>query len=568
MKKYLTLGILILLVIMSCDLSKLPHKIISTTVTKTNIVVEGHHKRIDIVWDQGEEKDLSSFNGYNIYRSTSKDGTYTKLNSTPQELNIYTDWIGANDGTAYYYKIMVDTTVYDDYQIYSTVSTATKDMTGDDDALLTSIQKATFRYFWDGGHPTSGLARDRYNGTAFDDKCASGGTGMGLMAIVVGIERGFITREEGAVRTLKILSFLKNNAQRYHGAWAHWINGKSGETIEVFTDDDGGDLIETAFLIEGMLTVRQYFDKTDSTNEIKICNIADELWKDVEWDWYLRAGDGDDYKLSWHWSPVPEGPNGNWKKNMYITGFNEGMITYLLGIAAPDVNNRISIDCYKQGWAHGGGIPYVEVWGTTHYTYKQYLKPATRDDKVGMPLFWTHYSYLGLDPRAIQDGLIDNTDDVSYYDVFKNISLIDNAYCSTAPYPGYSSGVWGLTASDEPSGYGEHYPSDDNGTITPTAAVSSIVYTPTESLKAIKYFYEIYGDRLWDEFGFKDAFNINEDPDWFVDSYLAIDQGPIIIMIENYRTQLLWKLFMSHPDIQNLLTTLDNGEWTITPQDY
>jgi hypothetical protein len=406
------------------------------------------------------------------------------------------------------------------------VSATSRKMT--DDQLLTSVQQATFRYFWDYGHPTSGLARERKGS---GNTCTSGGTGFGIMAIVVGAERKFVSRTHAANRILKIVTFLEEKAERFHGVWSHWINGKTGKVRPFSKYDDGADLVETSFLIQGLLTARQYFDK-DNQVETEIRTRITRLWNEVEWDWHLRTRGGK--TLYWHWSP-----NHQWKMNHKIGNhFNECMITYLLAIASP--TNPIPADCYYKGWVGEPAKTYAN--GKTFYGYKQYVGW----DKGG-PRFFTQYSFLGFDPRNKRDKYC------NYFKNNRNISLINRAYCAQNPkkHKGYSQLCWGLSASDTPGGYKAHQPNNDTGTITPTAAISAIPYTPKESIATIRHFYDTYGDRLWGEFGFKDAFNL--DKDWFAKSYLAIDQGPIVVMIENYRTGLCWKLFMANPEIQIML---------------
>jgi len=214
----------------------------------------------------------------------------------------------------------------------------------------------------------------------------------------------------------------------------------------------------------------------------------------------------------------------------------EAMMVYLLAIASP--THPVPAALYENGWA--GNASYVN--GKTFYGYKQWVGY----DKGG-PLFFTHYSFLGFDPRDKADQFC------NYFDNNRNISLINRAYCADNPhnYSGYSALAWGLTASDDPWGYQAHSPTDDNGTITPTAAISAMPYVPEESIAALKHFYHEYGERLWGPFGFYDAFNINEN--WFADTYLAIDQGTIVPMIENYRSGLLWNYFMLNPEIQPML---------------
>jgi hypothetical protein len=395
-----------------------------------------------------------------------------------------------------------------------------------DEELLTLIQRQTFRYFWDFAHPVSGMARER---NTSDETVTTGGTGFGIMAIVVGMERRFITRDEGVERLNTIVDFLAS-ADRFHGAWPHWMNGTTGEALPFSTYDDGGDLVETSFLVTGLLVARQYLDASD-TYEDAIIEKINELWNGVEWDWYTRGGQN---VLYWHWSP-----NYGWEMNMKIQGYNEALITYIL--AASSSTHPVDEQVYHQGWALNGDI----VNGNQYYGYTLPL-----GQEYGGPLFFAHYSFLGLNPRNLSDQY------AGYWEQNVNHTLINRQHCIENPYHfvGYSSDCWGLTASDNHEGYSAHSPTNDLGVITPTAAISSIPYTPDESMEAIHFFYYRLGDRLWGEYGFYDAFNITEG--WVADSYLAIDQGPIIVMIENYRSGLIWDLLMSCPEVQEGLTKL------------
>jgi hypothetical protein len=392
--------------------------------------------------------------------------------------------------------------------------------------LLTKVQRQTFKYFWDFAHPESGLIRERISS---DKTVTSGGSGFGLMAIPVGIERGFITREEGIQRLAKILNFLEYEADRFHGAWSHWLNGSTGEVIPFSEKDDGGDLVETSYMAQGLLTVREYLDQSDPVEDTLITQIS-RLWEGIEWDWYTQGED----VLYWHWSP-----NYDFEKNLPIRGYNETLITYVMAASSP--THSIDAKVYHNGFAKNGGMQN----GNEYYGYTLPLGPA-----YGGPLFFAHYSYLGLDPRNLEDQYAD------YWKQNSRHALINHAYCKDNPgnYVGYSDASWGLTASDNHQGYSAHSPTNDLGVITPTAAVSSLPFTPERSMRAIKHFYYYMGDRLWGPYGFYDAFNATEN--WYADSYLAIDQGPIILMIENYRTGLLWDLFMSAPEVQKGLDKL------------
>jgi hypothetical protein len=395
-----------------------------------------------------------------------------------------------------------------------------------DEELLTLIQSQTFKYFWDFGHPVSGMARER---NSSGDLVTSGGTGFGLMAIITGIERNFITRTEGIERLTKIVNFL-STADRFHGAWPHWMNGSTGNVIPFSENDNGGDLVETSFLIQGLLTVRQFLTSTDPIESALIANI-NSLWETVEWDWYTRGGQ---HVLYWHWSPTVD-----WAMNHQIRGSNETLITYVLAAASP--THPIDPVVYHEGYAQNGAIKNGKLF---------YNIPLPLGQDYGGPLFFAHYSFLGLNPTNLSDTYAD------YWVQHVNHTLINRQYVIENPknFVGYSAHNWGLTASDNQSGYSAHSPLNDLGVISPTAALSSFPYTPEYSMEALKFFYYTLGDRLWGEYGFKDAFNITEG--WYADSYLAIDQGPIIAMIENYRTALLWDLFMSSPEVQNGLTSL------------
>lgn len=410
-----------------------------------------------------------------------------------------------------------------------------------DDSLLTLVQYRTFRYFWDGAEPNSGMARERYHvdGVYPDNDMnvvTSGGTGFGVLAILAGIERGFITREEGYSRLNKIVNFLKS-ADRFHGAWSHWIYGETGRVKPFSQKDNGADLVETAYLMQGLLAVRQYFAK-GSEREIQLASEIDQLWREVEWNWFTRGGQNAIY---WHWSP-----DFGWDMNFKVEGYNECLILYILAASSPTF--PVSASAYHEGWARSGGIKTT----SGKYGYVLTLKHNGAEE-YGGPLFWSHYSYLGLDPRNLKDRYAD------YWQQNKNHTLINWKWCSVNPlkYKGYSDKCWGLTASYSVKFYAAHSPGEKNdmGVITPTAALSSFPYTPKESMDALKHFYNVLGTKIWGEFGFYDAFS--EQYDWYPQKYLAIDQGPIVVMIENYRTGLLWNLFMSSEEISKGLKLLD-----------
>jgi len=390
-----------------------------------------------------------------------------------------------------------------------------------DDALLTLVQEQTFKYFWDFGHPVSGLARER---NTSGELVTSGGSGFGILAIVTGISRNFITRAQGLARMQTIVGFLKNTAQKFHGAFPHWLNGTTGVVIPFSAKDNGADLVETSYLMQGLLTARQFFNGTGSA-ETSLRNDINTLWNGVEWSWFRQNNQN---VLYWHWSP-----NYNWDMNFQIRGWNEALITYVT--SASSTGYSIPKIVYDNGWAANGAMRN----NNSYYGYSLPLGPAQ-----GGPLFFEHYSFLGINPNGLSDAY------ANYQTQTVNHTKINYEYCKANPkgYYGYSNLCWGLTSSDIQGGYTASSPTNDVGVIAPTAALSSFPYTPTESMQALKFFYYKLGDKIWGPYGFKDAFSLHTI--WFADSYLAIDQGPIIVMIENYRTGLLWNLFTSCPEVK------------------
>ena len=396
-----------------------------------------------------------------------------------------------------------------------------------DDSLLTLVQRKTFAYFWEFGHPVSGLARER---NTSGDVVTTGGSGFGIMAIPVAVSRNLISRNQGLDRTQKIVTFLITKAKRYHGAFPHWLNGATGETVPFSAKDNGADLVETSFLMQGLLVARQYFNRSDAA-ETALRKDIDALWQGVEWDWFRQ---GTQNVLYWHWSP-----DQGWAINQPITGWNESLITYVLAAASP--THSVPKVVYDQGWTRSGAFRN----GKSFYGVTLPLGPD-----LGGPLFFSHYSFLGLNPKKMKDDFAD------YFNQNRSHALINYNYCVDNPkkFYGYSTRCWGLTASDIPGGYTASSPTNDRGVIAPTAALSSMPYTPEESMRALKFYYYVLGDKLWGEYGFHDAFSL--DQPWFADSYLAIDQGPIVVMIENHRSGLVWDLLMSAPEVQKGLKDL------------
>jgi hypothetical protein len=494
------------------------------------LIVEGFDSHVELAWEKPQNTTPAS---YQVWRSA--DGQNFSIIKSLNEVYSWLDYIGfpGDSPDSYHYYITALNGINAVVATSDTVQVTVAEMT--DETLLDMVQRYTFRYFWDFGHPVSGMARER---NTSGNTVTSGGSGFGIMAILVGIERGYITREQGLNRLLKITSFLQF-AEKFHGVFPHWMNGNTGNAIPFSQFDNGGDLVETAFLMQGLLCARQYFNQNEPS-ETALRQAITGLWEDVEWDFYRKNNSG---VLYWHWSP-----NYNWQMNFPVRGYNEALIIYLLAIASP--THPVPASLWNSGWTAQN---YAS--GLTWYGYKLFLGPP-----LGGPLFFAHYSFLGFDPRDKKDAF------ANYFIQNRNHTLINRAYCIANPlnHTGYSEVCWGLTASDDPNGYLAHAPGSatDNGTISPTAALSSMPYTPTESLAALKHFYREHGKQVWGNMGFYDAFNLKKN--WVADSYLAIDQGPIICMIENYRTGLLWNLFMSNPEIQPALNAIGFTE-DLTP---
>ncbi len=406
-----------------------------------------------------------------------------------------------------------------------------------DEALLDSVQHQTFEYFWDGAEPVSGLARERLhmdNDYPYHDKdiITTGGSGFGLMAILVGVERKFITREQALERYEKIVDFLEK-ADRFHGAWPHWMLS-TGKVTPFSKKDNGGDLVETAFLVQGLLAVKEYF-KDGNEREQALAQKIQKLWEGVEWDWYTKGGQD---VLYWHWSPEYQ-----WEMNFPVGGYNECLIMYVLAAASP--THPIKKSVYEKGWALNGEI----AKDTVYYGLETELNHYEHDNTPVGPLFWAHYSYLGLDPKGLTDQFAD------YWKLNVNHAMIHYKYALENPmgFKGYGKDNWGLTSSYSINGYAGHRPGEDLGVISPTAALSSMPYTPEESKQFLRHLYT-QQDTLIGKYGPYDAFS--EQHNWYLPRYLAIDQGPIPVMIENYRTGLLWNLFMENEDVQNGLKKL------------
>lgn len=482
---------------------------------------------VELSWDKSPEAD-----SYGVWVSMD-DNHYTRR--AVLEDTIYLDFV--NDlGMELDLNYEVRAYSGEDSTIVGRTATKTHKMT--DDELLDMVEFYTFRYFWDGAEPNSGMGPERIHVDGeYPENDAhivtTGGSGMGIFGLIAGMERGWITKEQGVARFEKIVGFLEN-ADRFKGVWPHWLDGQTGKVKPFGQKDNGGDLVESAFLMQGLIAVREYFKEGDERQKA-VAQRIDQLWKEMDWSWYTQ--DGQDV-LYWHWSPEYA-----WEMNFPLEGYNECLITYVLAASSP--THAIDPAAYHKGWARGGGIKSdKEAFG-----YELILKHNGAED-MGGPLFWAHYSYLGLNPMGLKDQYAD------YQKLNTNHTLINRAHVIENPggFAGYGEDLWGLTASYSINGYNAHFPANDTGVISPTAAISSIPYTPEESIKVIKNLYYNYGKKVLGKYGFYDA--MSPEHDYYPARYLAIDQGPMVAMIENYRTGLGWKLFMGAPEVQEGLKTL------------
>lgn len=409
-----------------------------------------------------------------------------------------------------------------------------------DDELLEMVQRYTFRYFWEHADPSTGWAKERMPNPRDGDIITSGGTGFGIAALITAAERGWVSREAVVERMLKITA-ASAQLERFHGMWAHWYNPATGQVHNFSKYDDGGDIVESAFLAQGLLTARQYFNRSNA-KEQQLRQAISRLWHDMEWSWYTKG----ENILYWHWSK-----RHGWAMNHPIKGYNEALIVYVLAAASP--THPISDAPYHQGWAASSVTTFRN--GEDYYGISL---PLGDKSQKGGPLFFAHYSFMGLDPRGLQDRY------ANYWQQNVRHTLINRAYSLDNPFGwnGYSEDLWGLSAGDHvPDGYSAHAPGmyTDRGTIVPTAALSSMPYTPEHSMRVLKNLYYNHGKTLFGPAGFYDAINLSASADPAKQvrrTYLAIDQGPIVGMIENHRTALLWNYFMQDPDVRQGLHKL------------
>jgi exo beta-1,2-glucooligosaccharide sophorohydrolase (non-reducing end) len=503
--------------------------------TPTHAQAKGYERHIDITWSPVEDQALAQ---YVIYRSVGGD-PFRPIGVQRPGVDRFCDYTGDPHMTASY-RVSARTSSLRESPPSAVVSATTHEMT--DEELLNMVQEAGFRYYWEAAEPHSGMTRENTPGD--DDIVAVGASGFGVMAITVGAERGFITHQQAIERLSRMTGFLAT-ADHYHGAWPHFLSGSTGRRLPVFDMyDNGADLVETSFMMEGLLAARQYF-KQDGPSGQELYEQITKLWQEVDWNWFRATPQHD--ALYWHWSPEYSFHIAN-----RLTGWNEVMITYLDAIASP--THGIPASDYYSGWVGEAiGNPYTN--GKSYFGIKLDVGGNT-----GGPLFFTDYSFMGFDPRGIHDRFTD------YFDNNRAMALINQQYCIHNPHhwQGYGDNAWGLTAVDGPEGYVPYEPTFDldDGTIAPTGAISAFAYTPQPSMAALKHFYRDLGAQVWSIYGFRDAFNLQQN--WYSGITMGLNQAPMVVMIENYRSGLVWKNFMANPEIRPALKNIgfraDAGE--------
>jgi hypothetical protein len=460
----------------------------------------------------------SGLAGYHVYRAPAATGLFAQ-HSVTLRTNHFVDFEVDNDATYRYRVRAVDLAGRESHDS-TTISATPKAL--DDEAFLDLVQRTAFDYFWYETNPANGLIKDRSSDPSLSSIAA---VGFGLSALTVGIDRGWISREAGRARVLTTLTFLWNSphgpepdATGYKGFYYHFLDMQTGRR----DGDSELSTIDTALLLGGVLHVQQYFDQADATED-QIRALADAIYRRVEWPWMqVRAP-----KVCHGWTPERGFLLYDWG------GYNEAMILYLLALGSP------TFPIHPEAWA---------AW-TSSYAWETHYGHAF---VVFPPLFGHQYSHVWVDFRDIQDPYMRDKG-LDYFENSRRATLANRAYAIANPHgwADYGENVWGLTASDIPSSYrarGAPPGESDDGTITPTAVGGSLVFTPRESLAALRYMYTTYRTRLWGPYGFKDAFNPSIK--WFASDYLGIDQGPFVLMLENYRTGRIWNVLMPHAAIQ------------------
>lgn len=471
-------------------------------------------------WDSVMEDNVA---GYRVYRSPASDGPFALQNAVLLRTPGFCD-LNVINGQTNYYRVTAITLASAE-SVPSALIAAVPHEFANDIEFLEYVQQTSFDYFWYGANPANGLIPDRLPTAS---PCSIAAVGFGLTAIGIGIDHGWISRAQGLARVRTTLStFLQgpqgpesSGAIGYRGWFYHFLEMRSGVRYMPF--DTELSSIDTALLMGGVLYSKQFFDGTNAA-ETEIRTMADAIFNRIDWNWMARQTN----VLSMGWKPRAGFLAANW------IGYNEAMILYLLGLGAG--SNPLDVSAWNR-WI--SGYTWASYYGYSFVPFS--------------PLFGHQYSHCWIDFRHLADAYMHNRN-TTYFENSRRATLAQRAYCIANPShrAGYSSNVWGLTACDGPNGYaarGAPPGQNDDGTIAPTAAGGSLPFTPEYSISALRFFYSQFRKSIWTAYGFCDAFNLGDE--WWGQDVLGIDQGPIVLMIENYRTQKVWRRFMQNPEIQ------------------
>jgi hypothetical protein len=461
--------------------------------------------------------------GYRVYRSLASHGPFALQNPTVLKTPGFCD-LNVTNNQIYFYRVTAITTASNETDP-SPVLAAVPHAFADDDEFLEYLQQTSFDYFWYGANPVNGLVPDRLPSAS---PCSIAAVGFGLSAIGIGIDHGWVSRAQGLARVRTTLNTLLQGSQGpeasgtigHRGWFYHFLDMNTGCRYAPF--DTELSSIDTALLLAGALDVKQFFNHTNAA-ESEIRTMADTLFNRVDWNWMARGTN----VLSMGWKPGSGFLTANW------VGYNEAMILYILGLGT--ASHPLPPTAWDR-WTGG------YTWAS-HYDFSFVPFP---------PLFGHQYSHCWIDFRHIADAYM-NRRNSTYFENSRRATLAQRAYGIANPQgrTGYSSNVWGLTASDGPNGYaarGAPPSQNDDGTIAPTAAGGSLAFAPEVSIPTLRYFYSQFRTNIWTAYGFRDAFNPGAD--WWGPDEIGIDQGPMVLMIENYRTQRVWRRFMQNPEVQ------------------
>ncbi len=441
-------------------------------------------------------------------------------------------------------------------------------------ALVNDLQHRSFRWFWDNARDDNGLIPDR---TPYTEPFSSiAGMGFGLTSYAIGVERGWVTREQAAQRTLTVLRYLYSLPQGdsyeddagYHGFFYHFLGLANGRRYARWVEVSS---VDTSLLLGGVLFAQSYYD-SENRVEGEIRDLADRLYRNVEWPWLQERSP----LISMGWVPEDGIITHDW------TGYNEAMLVYVLALGSP--THPVNPDAWTT-WTQTYDRSFGEFHGQTYLSFG--------------PQFGHQYSHAWIDFRGIQDAWM-REHDFDYFENSRRATLAQRAYAIANPmrWDGYGENIWGLTASDGPqtthqiynllprefrhysargAGLDAHF---DDGTIAPTAAAGSIPFAPEIVIPAIEAMHEKYGKSIYREYGFIDAFNpsfswadvplktgaLVDGVGWVDDNYIGIDQGAIVVMIENYRNEFVWDVMKRNPYIRRGLERAGfKGGWLDQP---